>query len=224
MFRFYAHLYPCKMAPSAPQVHELCSDLKFLAKIREGEKLYVSTKSLQVAKSWWTILSRMLTGESSRTTIGYIRDKVDRALEYCDQLAMELATLPPPGTPPRHGSPLMAPLGTPLSRLASATLTPTATPAPSHQQHTHPARADKRDLFNMLREDLGNCIVQGKKTGLEALLHTYTIAANSKTMADLEVIIRNIRMKLHKYTGQHGPVPALDQVIEDAGEGSAGSA
>lgn len=200
------------MAPSAPQVHELCSDLKFLAKIREGEKLYVSTKSLQVAKSWWTILSRMLTGESSRTTIGYIRDKVDRALEYCDQLAAELAT-PAPGTPPLSGSPLMAPLGTPLTRF-TATGQAAATPGHAAQQS---GRADKRDLFNMLREDLGNCIVQGKKTGLEALLHTYTVAANSKTMADLEVIIRNIRMKLHKYTGQHGAVPALDRQAEETG-------
>ena len=133
--------------PSAAQVHDLCCDLRFIGKIGEEQKVHVGTKSLQVANSFMTRLIRLVTWESNVVTIKYVRDKTDRAIEFCDQLCNEFSD------------------------------------------------PDKRDAFLMIREDLQGCIALD--VGLDALHKTY--AEKDGAASELEVIIRNIKMKLAKY-------------------------
>jgi hypothetical protein len=151
------------MVPDASQVRELCTDLKFIAKIGEDEKIHVGSQSLQPAKSWWTVLVRLIQREDQKISLKYIRDKTDRAIAYCDQILSDRAD------------------------------------------------TDSRDLLDMLRDDLEDCVVSGRKHGLEELHKTY--AAKHKSTAELEEIIRYVRMKLAKYTVSVGATKRTTQAI-----------
>lgn len=142
------------MIPTAHQVRELCTELKFISKIGEDEKIRVGTKQVQCAKSWFTVFIRMLTGESNNHTLNYIREKTDRAIEYCDLLLL---------------------------------------------YHHDP---NNRDLIDMLRDDLEDCVSYGKKRGLEELHKTYS--DKQKPTAEIEEIVRYVRMKLDRYNKELG--------------------
>ena len=132
--------------PNASQIRELCTELKFLSKIGEGEKIHVSSQSFQQSNSLWTWLVRMLSSESNKTTIKFVREKTNIAIDYCDQLL---------------------------------------------------AQPQNRDLLDILRDDLEDCVASGTKKGLEELKKTYSNSA--KANSELDEIIRYVRLKLNKY-------------------------
>lgn len=147
------------MLPTAHQVRELCTDLKFISKIGEDEKVHVGTQSLQNANSWFTAFIRMITSESKQITLKYIKERTDRAIEFCEQL------------------------------------------------YDHRHDPDAKDLLDMLREDLEDCVTSGKKRGLEELQKTYS--SKHKSTAEIEEIIRFVRLRLDRYNNVIGPTKKL---------------
>lgn len=135
------------MAPTASQVHDLCSELRFIAKVGDEEKLHVGSKQIQPANDLLTRFLRLVTWETKEATIKFVQEKTGRALEFCEQLYLNASD------------------------------------------------RDSRDLLQMLISDLNECIQSDH--GLEALVKTYQ--SKHKAAADLEVVIRNIRMKVVKY-------------------------
>lgn len=78
------------MSPTASQVHDLCTELKFIGKIVNDRKVDVASRSLQPAHTLWTSFMRMIRLEDNAATIKYVMDKTGRAIEFCDQLQSEL--------------------------------------------------------------------------------------------------------------------------------------
>jgi len=80
-----------RMAPTSSQVHELCADLKFIAKVGEDQKVHVGSKQIHPAKDMLTRLIRLFTWETKEATIKYVQEKTERAAEFADQLYADRA-------------------------------------------------------------------------------------------------------------------------------------
>jgi hypothetical protein len=82
-----------------------------------------------------------------------------------------------------------------------------------NELHDH----DKRDMFRMVREDLEGCVAPDR--GLDALHNTYL--KKHAPASELEVIVRNIKMKLVKYNAALPPVrPTQSPMVYGAPPGT----
>ena len=68
------------------EIETLSSKLKFVGKIKSGQKINVETQSIQ-ENTYWTSMSRTMSGESRNKVYNYISDVIQDSLSILDSLS-----------------------------------------------------------------------------------------------------------------------------------------
>jgi len=66
------------------EVHDLLRDLEFISYVKPGQTINVGSKVLVSRGSIWSWMTRTPTGESVTRTIGWVKERISKAIDWID--------------------------------------------------------------------------------------------------------------------------------------------